>query len=252
MHLIDRIAHGSRWARHPTPEKLLLCFGGLAVCLIGPPLTTAPAVLLLNVIIALAAARLPARVFLAVLSLPIGFLLASLPMLLISLDLTNGFRLGWRPDQLGIALELAARTAGATSCLVLLALTTPAHAMIPYLRRIGVPAFLVEIMLLTYRLVFVFAGAVSTGYAAQTARLGYVGFRRSLHAFGMLAAAFFQRAMDKARRLETGLAARGFEGDLAVLPEDAPPVSPLRCLFTATALSAILAFGFLAERFLHV
>ncbi len=252
MHLIDRIAHTNRWSKRPTAEKLAITLGGLAVCLAGPALTTGPAVLLLNTALALFAARLPARVYLAVLGFPVGFLLASAPMLLVSLDFADGLSFAWRPDQLPVATALVARAAGAASCLTLLALTTPVHAIVPSLRAIGLPAFLVEIMLLTYRLVFVFAETVASGYNAQTARLGYVGWKRSLRSSGMLAAAFFQRAMDKARRMETGLAARGFEGNLAVLPEDGAAASKARLAAIAAGLSALLVFGFAAERFLNV
>ncbi len=252
MNLIDRIAHTNRWSRRATAEKLLVCLGGLAVCLAGPALTTGPLVLLANILLALFAARLPAKVFFAVLGFPIGFLLAGAPMLLVSVDFSHGVALGWRPDQFPVAVGLIARAAGAASCLTLLALTTPVHAMIPSLRKIGVPAFLIEIMLLTYRLIFVFAETVARGYNAQTARLGYVGWKRSLHSLGLLAAAFFQRAMSRAQHMEVGLAARGFEGDFHVLAEDGVAASGARCALIVAGLSLILVLGFVAERCVHV
>ena len=222
------------------------------VCLAGPALTTGPLVLLVNTLLALFAARLPAKIYFTVLGLPVGFLLAGAPMLLVSVDFSHGLSLGWRADQLGIAAGLIGRAAGAASCLSLLALTTPVHAMIPSLRRIGVPAFLIEIMLLTYRLIFVFAETVARGYNAQTARLGYVGWKRSVHSLGLLAAAFFQRAMSRAQHMEIGLAARGFEGNFPVLREDGVAASGLRCTVIVAGLSLILILGFVAERFVHV
>jgi cobalt/nickel transport system permease protein len=252
MNLIDRIAHTNRWSRRATAEKLLVCLGGLAVCLAGPPLTTGPLMLLANTLLALFAARLPAKVYFAVLGFPIGFLLAGAPMLLVSVDFSHGLGFGWRADQIGVAAGLVGRAAGAASCLTLLALTTPVHAMIPTLRRIGVPAFLVEIMLLTYRLIFVFAETVARGYNAQTARLGYVGWKRSVNSLGLLAAAFFQRAMSRAQHMEVGLAARGFEGNFPVLRDDGVAASGLRCAAIGAGLSLILILGFVAERFVHV
>ncbi|MBN2751742.1 MAG: hypothetical protein JXQ84_03440, partial [Rhodospirillaceae bacterium] len=173
MHLIDRIAHTNRWSHHPTTEKLLLCLGGLVVCLIGPAPFSGGMAFTAACALALGCARLPLKAFIAVLGLPLGFLLVSLPMLMVSVTFTGGLSLGWRPDQAIVALSLFARAAGATAWLTLLVLTTPAHAMIPCLRRIGVPAFLVEIMLLTYRLIFVFAETAAAGYHAQAARLGH-------------------------------------------------------------------------------
>jgi len=252
MYLIDRIAHTSRWSRRPTPEKLLLCLGGLCVCLAGPAPWSGGIALVAALGLGLAAARVPARVFLGVLALPLGFLAASLPMLLVSVNFTHGFTVAWSPDQIPVAVALFARAAGATAWLALLILTTPAHAMIPQLRRIGVPAFLVEIMLLTYRLIFVFAETAAAGYHAQAARLGHVGGRRALRSLGGLAAALFARAMTRARHMEIGLAARGFEGDLPVLPEDDAPAAPARLALIAMGLVLLLACGFAAEYLVHV
>jgi len=252
MHLIDRIAHTSRWSRRPTPEKLLLCLGGLVVCLAGPAPYSGVLAFAAAVGLGLAAARLPARVLFAVLALPLGFLAASLPMLMLSVDFAQGVAVAWRPDQAPVAAALFARAAGATAWLALLVLTTPAHAMIPQLRRIGVPAFLVEIMLLTYRLIFVFAETAAAGYHAQAARLGHAGWRRAIASLGELAAALFARAMTRARRLEIGLAARGFEDDLPVLPEDDAPIAPARLALIAAGLILLLGCGFAAERLIHV
>jgi len=252
MHLIDRIAHTSRWSRRPTTEKLLLCLGGLAVCLAGPAPFSGVLSFAAACALALGAARLPARAFLGVLALPLGFLAASLPMLMLSVGFGPGLAVSWRPDQAPVAAALFARAAGATAWLALLILTTPAHAMIPQLRRIGVPAFLVEIMLLTYRLIFVFAETAAAGYHAQAARLGHAGWRRAVHSLGELAAALFSRAMTRARRMEIGLAARGFEGDLPVLPEDDAPAAGMRLALIAAGLLLLLACGFAAERLIHV
>jgi cobalt/nickel transport system permease protein len=252
MYLIDRIAHTNRWTRRPTPEKLLLALGGLGLCLGGPTLATGPLMLVVASALALGAARGPARAYFAVLGLPVGFLLASLPMLMISVDPSGGQVLAWRTDQWPVAAALLGRASGAAACLTLLVLTTPVHAMIPGLRGIGVPAFLIEIMLLTYRLIFVVAETAAAGYAAQAARLGHVGWRRTLRSLGMLAAALFQRSMTRAQHMETGLAARGFDGNLTVLPEDAPPVSIPRCAAIVSLLAATLGCALLAERLIHV
>jgi cobalt/nickel transport system permease protein len=252
LHLIDRIAHSSRWSQRPTGEKLLISLGGLVACLGGPPLIIGPIILVLYMGLALGSARILPKLYFSILLLPIGFLIASTPMLLISVDFSNGFTIGWRPDQIPVALALVARAAGATACLVLLALTTPVHAIVPVLRRLGLPAFLVEIILLTYRLIFVFAETAANGYQAQAARLGYSNWKQGLHSLGQLAAALFQRSMERAKHLEVGLSARGFEGNLPVLSEDRNPASPIRCLFILLCLAGVLMFSLYVEAVIHV
>jgi cobalt/nickel transport system permease protein len=105
----------------------------------------------------------------------------------------------------------------ATSCLAFLILTTPLVDWVPLLRRVGVPAGVVELILLIYRLIFVFFERALTGHQAQTARLGYTRMGRSVRSLGLLAGNLFQRALEQARWLEIGLAARGYDGQLRVL-----------------------------------
>ena len=88
------------------------------------------------------------------------------------------------------------------------------------LGRLGVPRPVRELILLIYRLIFVFLERAAVGRQAQVARLGYDGPRRSIRSLGWLAGSLFQRSLDRGRRLETGLAARGFTGDLPQLGSD--------------------------------
>jgi len=202
--------------------------------------------------LALVKAKVPKKVYFSILLLPVGFLLASTPMLLISINFNNGITLSWRPDQLSVAAALVTRAAGATSCLVLLILTTPVHAIIPILGRLGIPTFLIEIILLTYRLIFVFAETALRGYQAQTARLGYSSWRQSVSSLGNLSAALFQRSMERARHLEIGLSARGFDGNLPILSDEASPISLPRCLLIIISLGCILSSGIYMETVFHV
>jgi cobalt/nickel transport system permease protein len=83
-----------------------------------------------------------------------------------------------------------------------------------------VPRPVRELILLIYRLIFVFLERAFVGRQAQVARLGYDGPRQSIRSLGWLAGSLFQRSLDRGRRLETGLAARGFTGDLPQLGSD--------------------------------
>ena len=76
---------------------------------------------------------------------------------------------------------------------------------------------MIELILLTYRLIFVFVERALTGRQAQAARQGYSRVDRSVRSLGLLAGNLFQRALAQARRLEIGLMARGYAGKLRVL-----------------------------------
>lgn len=205
----------------------------LLLVLLLPPLPTAPLVLVVMTTAVVVGAGVPLARFARALAIPLGFLATSLPIIALSLELSEGVHLSLSPDGARRALEVGARALAAMSCLVGLALTTPMTDLIAGLRRLGVPQPLVEIMDLMYRLLFVVVERATNARRAQEARLGYTTFARAPHAFGLLIGALLTRSLAHARRLEIGLAARGFEGDLQVL-------TPRRAL-SARRLAAVSA-----------
>ncbi len=217
MRAIDHHAWTNRWAGWHPAEKGLPAGSLLLLTLFLPPLTTAPLVLASMALVTVYGAGVPWRAWFDVLVAPAGFLLAGAPFLAVSLDFTHGFDLHLSSEGLWLALITTVRALAAMSCLAFLILTTPVTDWMAPLRRVGVPAGVVELILLIYRLVFVFFERALTGYQAQTARLGYLRVDRSIRSLGLLAGNLFQRSLAQAHRLEIGLAARGYTGELRVL-----------------------------------
>jgi cobalt/nickel transport system permease protein len=182
-----------------------------------PPLTAGPLVLAGTALATVRGAGVPLKALLSVLAAPAAFLLAGAPFLAVSVDFAQGFDLQLSTDGLRLALVTTVRALAAMSCLAFLILTTPLVDWVPLLRQLGVPAGMVELILLIYRLIFVFVERALTGHQAQTARLGYSRVDRSVRSLGLLAGNLFQRALAQAHRLEIGLAARGYDGELRVL-----------------------------------
>lgn len=244
---LDRYAWTNRWRHYHPAEKLLLAGGLLLLSLLLPPLTTAPLILLTVWLAAAPGAGIPTKTLIWTLAAPAGFLLAGLPLLLLSVDLSGGVSLSAEGGDK--AARLLARSLAAVASLALFALTTPVAVWAPLLRRGGVPAALVEILLLMYRLLFVVAEQAGAAARAQAARLGYDGARRSLRSLGLLIANLLQRSLAQARRLEIGLAARNFDGELRVL---SPPhsLSRRRLLAIAAVLLAVALAGLLGDRWL--
>lgn len=247
MHAIDRHAWTNRWCRHHPGERLLLAGGGLVLALTLPPLTTGPLLCVLMAGATVARAGVPARAFLGVMALPTGFLLTSAPFLALSLELGDGPHLAYSSSGVTLALAVTLRSLGSLSCLAFLALTTPVAELVTWLRRLGVPAAVVEIALLIYRLIFIFAERALAGHRAQTARQGYSTHRRSLKSLGLLIATLFQRAMERARRLEVGLAARSYGGELRVLVPERP-LSRRRLVGIGSLLLAVAIGSVLLDR----
>jgi len=123
---------------------------------------------------------------------------------------------------------------------LLLATTTPMADLLPALRRLRVPSAVVEVASVTYRLLFVLLESLSTIREAQAARMGYSTWRRSWRSSGLLAAAVLTRSWDRARRMQEGLAGRGMETGLRVLPEELPS-SRLFLACSAAGLAGIVS-----------
>lgn len=247
MRLIEDAALRQRWCNRHPGEKAFLAFGLLAVCVSADSPATYAAVFSVTAAALVFFAGVPVRVYGALLLLPLFFLIAGVAPLFVSLDFTSGrpVAVSFAGDAWVIALPLAARSMAAFSCLLLFSLTTPLPAALQFFRRCGMPKAVLEAALLTYNMFTVLCESSGRMRTSQEARLGYADLRASYRSLGLLAANLLTQALARVKRLETGLAARGFDGELRVLVEFSP-VSWARMAGTAALLAAV--FG--AERML--
>src|SRR5581483_3574011 len=100
-------------------------------------------------------ARVPIGVWWRALTAPLGFLL--LGVISIALQV-SGWHITLAPHGLELATRLVARALAGVTCLLFLALTTPAADLIAGLRRIGLPREMAELALLMYRFLFLLTG----------------------------------------------------------------------------------------------
>lgn len=234
--MIDRLAQASRWRGRAPLEKAVLALGLLGLAMLLPPWPGAALVLLAAWSAAVVGAGVPLGEWLRLNAVPMGFALTGAAALAVEIR-ADGFFLA--ADNGAQALAVLTRAAASVSCLLLLAVTTPTPDLVRGLRRLGLPADIAEMALLTWRFLFLLLDAAAAIRIAQDSRLGWDGWRRSIRSAGLLIAQLLPRAMERARRLEIGLAARGFDGSLRMLSSD-PPVS---AGFVATVLAgqALLA-----------
>lgn len=230
---IDRLAWAGVWRRRALADKMVLALGLMALALALPPWPGAALVLVTAWGAALGAARLPWRDWLRLNAAPLGFVLTGAATLAVEVG-PGGFALA--ADHGAAALATVLRAQAAASCLLLLAATTPTPDLVRGLRRLGLPAEITEIALLTWRFLFLLLDGAAAIHAAQDARLGWYGWRRSIRSLGLLIAQLLPRAMDGARRLEIGLAARGFAGPLPMLS----PARPASAAFLGLTLGGLI------------
>lgn len=221
MHAVDAAAHRSRWrARHPA-EKLAVSAALLSAVPVagwaGPALVAAAGLALL-----LGPAGTAPSVLLRAARGPAAFVLLGAVSTALVLAPPGGGAIGVTGDSLVSAGTLVARGAAGFVAVLVLAATTPLADALSRLStlRVGrrrVPPAVVELVALTYRLLFVVLGTARAVREAQAGRLGYAGLRTSYRSAGLLGAALLTRSLDRARRLGDGLAGRGYDGRLRVL-----------------------------------
>ena len=231
---VDDAAWNSAWRPRPPGDKLLLC-GGLMLCaLVLPAWPGSVLVGVTAVALALGPARVPARTFGRAIRWPLAFVAIGALTAVVSVGSGGP---GWAPDAVSRGGALVGHALAGTAAMLLLATTTPMSDLLPALRRLRVPAAVVEVASVVYRLLFVLLDSLGAIREAQTARMGYSSLHRSYRSSGALAAAVLTRSWDRARRLQEGLAGRGMEGGLRVLPE----VLPSSRLFLAASVAGLAA-----------
>ncbi|MGY1651537.1 cobalt ECF transporter T component CbiQ [Geodermatophilus sp. SYSU D01119] len=238
---VDDAAWASAWRTRSPLDKLALSAGLVVCALVLPVWPGGVLVALAAVVLALGPARVPARTFGRAVRWPLAFVAVGAVTTVVAVD---GGGLRWAPDAAARAADLVGHSVAGGAAVLLLATTTPMSDLLPALRRLRVPAAVVEVASVTYRLLFVLLESLRTIREAQTARMGHATWRRSLRSSGALAAAVLTRSWDRARRLQDGLAGRGMETGLRVLPE-ARPSSPAFLAATGAGLAILVAAGVL-------
>jgi cobalt/nickel transport system permease protein len=216
---VDDAAWASAWRRRSPGDKLLLCLGLVLCALVLPAWPGSVLVGAVAVALALGPARVPARTFARAVRWPLAFIVIGALTTVVSV---GGGGWGWAPDAGVRAGSLVGHALAGSAAILLLATTTPMSDLLPALRRLRVPAAVVEVAGVVYRMLFVLLQSLTTIRDAQTARMGYSSVRRSYRSSGALAAAVLTRSWDRARRMQEGLAGRGMEAGLRVLPEVLP------------------------------
>ncbi|GAB4435239.1 MAG: hypothetical protein OHK0040_06390 [bacterium] len=92
--------------------------------------------------------------------------------------------------------------------------TTPLYEVLSALSLIKMPRIVLEIFLIVYKYIFIINDEGIRTRNAQTVRLGYSSFRRSLESFGNLAGILILRSISKGESIIDALNVRGYRGDI--------------------------------------
>ncbi|MGB9928136.1 MAG: cobalt ECF transporter T component CbiQ [Methanosarcina sp.] len=155
-----------------------------------------------------------------------------------------GYQFAIEADGLELALLVLSRSLSGMCCLYFLALTTPMIELFAILKASRLPESLIELSMLIYRYIFVFLEMALSIKYAQTVRLGYSSFRRSINSMGMLASTLFIRSWEQGDKLFLAMNSRCYDGKMTLF-EAHRPVKPAELILTlAYFLSTLALFYF--------
>ncbi|MGW7269112.1 cobalt ECF transporter T component CbiQ [Streptomyces sp. NPDC054864] len=245
---IDAAAHSSRWRRRHPVDKAVLGLGLTVLAVSLPPWPGAALVLVAALAVLLGPAGVPPRKLWRAYRVPLGFCVTGALTLLVQIGGPGGFftLADGGPARAG---GLLLRTSAASLGVLLFAFTTPLSDLLPRLVRAGVPAPVVDVALVMYRMSFLLLDSMSRIRQAQAARLGHTTRAATWRSLGGLGATAFVRAFDRAGRLQAGLAGRGYDGTLRVLVPDAR-ISRSFVAASTALLTGLAALTFVLERLL--
>ena len=241
--LIEQSAYSNRWRSvAPAAKGLFAACGFVAIFAAKSPLTATFIAGLLLAVTLIGAGITPSRYW-RVAAPALFFLAMGSLSLAFAIDLGDDHQLlHLAPNGMAKLAEVGTRSLGALAALLFLVLTTPLVDLIALLRRLKTPELLLEIMVLCYRMLFVFSAAVHETWHAQSARLGYASARLTIRSLGGLVANLTLQIWQRAHALHLAAQARNNDGPLRFL-ETSFANSGRDCRIAGLAGAGLIAFA---------
>lgn len=231
MIVIDKLCYCSRLRYVNALEKFLYTAATLAICVAGRSFAAAAAAFAVNGILTVRKGGIPLSRYIRLLMVPLAFLIpgsaavivnvSKMPLDAFAFPVGDWYITGSR-DSIREGALLWAVAFSAVSCLYFLSLNTTMTDILEVLRKLHVPALLIELMMLIYRFIFVLLETASAIEISQKSRLGDRNFRTKARAFGSLGGCLFIRAFRRANALYDAMESRCYDGTIRVLSGEQP------------------------------
>jgi cobalt/nickel transport system permease protein len=238
---IETAAYASRWQGVAPAAKALFALGGMGAAWVATRPGTLAALAAVLALTALVGARVPFRTYMAVALPPLGFLLLSCLTMLVTPGVDGTWH--WAGSTWPAVARTACRSLAMLAALLGFVLSTPLPDLLALLRRLGTPELLLDLMALCYRMLFVLRQAWIDGVTAQSARLGYRGWRQAWRSTGLLAGQMAVQVWQRAAALQMAAEARGYQGRLRFLAAVFPQARRQTAWAALAAALLLLAAG---------
>ncbi len=226
MIVIDKLSYSSGLANVSPEEKFIYAVLTLLVCVVSRSVAVAAVVLAVNGFLNVKKGRVPAVLYLKYLMIPLIFLLLSTLAILVNVsrEPLDAYAISvgqyyvtssWMGLKKGGQMILTALAS--VSSLYVLSFNTPVTEILDVLKRLHFPTVFIELMLLTYRFIFILMEGASAIMTAQKARLGNRNLKTSIQSFGQMASVIFVRSLKQSDALYNAMESRCYDGVIRVL-----------------------------------
>lgn len=120
------------------------------------------------------------------------------------------------------AVQVLSKALGGAGCLYFLGLSTPMQEIIGGLRKLHVPALMIELMYLVYRYIFILMDLHNKMDISASSRLGYRNWKTTLRTMMGISANLMVLSFRRASASFDAMEARGYRGDIQFLESERP------------------------------
>jgi cobalt/nickel transport system permease protein len=254
--LLEDVAQRNGLRETSTWLKLAAGLSAIVLCLLSTGYAAPLFIALLLSAAVLVLARIDLRTYAEFFLVPLWFALMSVAVIVL---ISGGEHVFWSWDplpflSLSITREsinygffVLCRVIGGMSALLFIALTTPMTDLFVVMRKVRVPDFVIDLAMIIYRTIFFLLDQVRQVYHAQVMRLGYSGWKESVHTFSMLCGSAFIASWDAGDDLVRAMDARCYDGKFALLGENRPvelrPLAALALFLVAASVAVVASQG---------
>jgi|AntRauTorckE6833_2_1112554.scaffolds.fasta_scaffold02712_7 cobalt/nickel transport system permease protein len=222
--MIDQCAYTNDLRDLSPKIKVSYSFLLIILALVSENVSLHLLILLLNTLILRFIAKIKLKNYFKLLLLPMVFILLGIISVVVNLSTNQlmhpiisykvySLYLGITRESIGQGALLLTRSIAAISASYFMLLTTPMIDLIKLLKSLRLPKEIVEIMVLTYKFIFILLDESKKIYEAQVMRNGYKNIKKSYKSIAILIKMLFINTFNRYKAMEETLQVRQFSGE---------------------------------------
>lgn len=229
--MIDKLCYYSRLRYVNAGEKFAFSIITLILCIISRSIAIGLFVLAVMGILTVWKGGIPLSGYLKLLGIPLGFLLLSTLTILINISRIpldafafsiGSFYITGSYDGIYRGVQLIFTALSGVSCLYFLSLSTPVTDLLNVLKKLRIPPLILELMLLTYRYIFIILNLATDIMTAQHCRLGNRTQKTAWKSFSAMITQVFILSIRRSSAFYDAMESRCYDGNILLISEDLP------------------------------